>query len=143
LARTFDVAFHTWRTNVGPHIPLPLPLQVRLYVLQGHGLTPQDPNGKADPFLIVKLGSKSQGSTFVVARDLPAQFSTSFTHMRAHLLGRHVRPLGWDKHIPEELNPKFYSVYEFHVTFPGESLLTVRQRLHKEASLHPRYPCQA
>jgi hypothetical protein len=31
-------------------------VQVRVYVLQAVGLTPQDPNGKADPFLVVKLG---------------------------------------------------------------------------------------
>jgi hypothetical protein len=65
-----------------------------VYVLQGHGLTPQDPNGKADPFLLVKLGSVVKGSQ--------------------------------QQHIPAELNPKFYAVYEFNVTFPGESLLTVR-----------------
>ena len=64
-----------------------------MYILQAHGLTPQDANGKADPYVVVKLGRTNRGGS---------QF-----------------------HIAEELNPKFYTVHEFNVTFPGESLLTV------------------
>jgi hypothetical protein len=43
--------------------------------------------------------------------------------------------VGPEKHIPEELNPKFYSVHEFHVSFPGESLLTVCACTHPLAHI--------
>ena len=62
-------------------------------MLRALGLTPQDMNGKADPFLVVRLGKQSKGSS--------------------------------DAHIPEELNPKFFRMFEFNSTFPGESVLNV------------------
>ena len=42
------------------HIPPSKPMEcmVRVYVIRGNNLSPKDPNGKADPFLILELGKK-------------------------------------------------------------------------------------
>lgn len=54
-------------------------VQVRVYVLQAHGLTPQDDNGLADPYLLLRLGSKSEGdSSKCIKETLNPKFLSFF-----------------------------------------------------------------
>lgn len=42
---------------------------MRVYVLRAFGLTPQDMNGLADPFVVVKLGSKTSGDSSMCVKE--------------------------------------------------------------------------
>ena len=53
--------------------------QIRLYVLNAVGLTPQDPNGLADPYVVVKLGDQKQGdASKCIKESLNPQFFTMY-----------------------------------------------------------------
>uniref|UniRef100_A0A3Q3G9W9 Fer-1 like family member 6 n=1 Tax=Labrus bergylta TaxID=56723 RepID=A0A3Q3G9W9_9LABR len=81
------------RVNTG--IPLNGPVQVliRVYIVSASNLHPADPDGKADPYIVLRLGKNE-------IKDR-------------------------DNYIPKQLNPVFGRSFEFHATFPKESLLSV------------------
>ncbi len=53
--------------------------QVRVYVLKAFGLTPQDANGLADPYLIVSLGKDKRGdASSCIKETLSPKFLSVF-----------------------------------------------------------------
>ncbi len=73
----------------------------RLYVLKGLGFQPMDVGGLSDPYLVVKVGKQTYN-------DLNP-------------------PAGCKKwgYITDSVEPDLYRSYEFDVTLPGTSQLTV------------------
>ncbi|XP_043946076.1 fer-1-like protein 4 [Protopterus annectens] len=53
----------------------PLKVLVRVYVIKATNLTPADPNGKADPYIVVKIGEQHQDSK---DRYIPKQLNPVF-----------------------------------------------------------------
>jgi hypothetical protein len=53
----------------------PVKLKVRLYVVRAYGLSSQDLNGKSDPYLVIKLGSRPIDD---VANYVPQQLDPIF-----------------------------------------------------------------
>ncbi|XP_061641783.1 fer-1-like protein 4 isoform X2 [Phyllopteryx taeniolatus] len=110
------------RCQISKGIPQNSPLQVlvRIYVVKGTNLAPTDPNGKADPYLLVRVGQQSQdtkdryipkqlnpvfGEVFEVTVSFPAE-----TEALVRVMDRDV--VGADDVIGEtrvDLENRFYS----------------------------------
>lgn len=73
---------------------VPIKVIVRIYIIKATDLHPTDTNGKADPYIVLQLGSKKINDK--------------------------------ENYISKQLNPVFGKCFETEVTFPKESLLTVR-----------------
>ncbi|XP_069809267.1 fer-1-like protein 4 [Dendropsophus ebraccatus] len=71
----------------------PVKVLVRIYIVKATNLSPADPNGKADPYVVVKVGEQTMDSK--------------------------------ERYIPKQLNPVFGEVFEFTISFPLESELTI------------------
>ena len=69
-----------------------LAVNVRLYVLEAINLTPQDANGKADPYLLVELGTGRGKQTIDCVKE----------------------------HHDETLNPAFHRAFDIYTELPGE-----------------------
>ncbi|XP_077434597.1 fer-1-like protein 4 isoform X2 [Vanacampus margaritifer] len=65
------------KCQMGKGIPQnsPLKVLVRVYVVKGSNLAPADPNGKSDPYLLVRIGQQSQDSR---DRYVPKQLNPVF-----------------------------------------------------------------
>nr|XP_057911615.1 fer-1-like protein 4 isoform X1 [Doryrhamphus excisus] len=53
----------------------PFRVLVRIYIIKGTNLTPTDPNGKADPYLVVRIGQQTQDTK---DRYIPKQLNPVF-----------------------------------------------------------------
>ncbi|CAF91570.1 unnamed protein product, partial [Tetraodon nigroviridis] len=71
---------------------------VRVYIVKATNLAPSDPNGKADPYLVLRVGQQVLDTK--------------------------------DRYIPKELNPTFGEVFEFTVSFPLDTELSIRVMDH-------------
>ncbi|KAF7644098.1 hypothetical protein LDENG_00227960 [Lucifuga dentata] len=90
-----DVGVDTSFFRVSRGIPgnHPLKVLIRVYIVSASNLHPADPDGKADPYIVLRLGKNE-------IKDR-------------------------DNYIPKQLNPVFGRSFEFHATFPQESLLSM------------------
>nr|XP_015213156.1 PREDICTED: fer-1-like protein 4 isoform X2 [Lepisosteus oculatus] len=66
---------NTFRISEGMPPNTPIQVTVRVYVILATNLTPADPNGKADPYLLVKLGNVELSSK---DRYIPKQLNPVF-----------------------------------------------------------------
>ncbi|CAN9498589.1 unnamed protein product [Ophioblennius macclurei] len=91
----WDEAIDTGDFRVCKGIPPNCSTQVliRVYIVSASNLHPADPDGKADPYIVLRLGKNE-------IKDR-------------------------DNYIAKQLNPIFGRSFEFHATFPKESLLSV------------------
>lgn len=93
----------------------PLHVLVRVYVIKANDLHPMDINGKADPYLVLQLGSKriSDKENYVSKQLNP-------------IFGKYEKPLQQGQSAFRLHVSASFRCFEFEATFPQDSVLNVQ-----------------